>query len=397
MCQIQAYERDPYLKGIDAEVLSVGILDGQPFAVLSDTIFFSEGGGQPSDRGLINGISVTGVQKVDGEIRHLLSNPVALGPARLELDWSRRFDHMQQHTAQHLLTALAQDRFGWATTAFHLGEDRCDIELDVPSLKSESLALLEACLAQEIRASSPIWARRVSPDEYAGLKVRSRGLPSGHIGEIRLVEIEGLDLNTCGGTHLRQTGEIETIVLLGTESVRGGTRLYFVAGGRVRDRLAAHESRNAALRTLLGAPDAELIGVLEARLERIRQSERQIRLLEEELASCLVASLSAGPETLMERHFEHRDVGFIQKLGRSLVAAAPAKVAFLTAESASGATFVLAAGRDAVLDVPAVGRIIAERLEAKGGGFAGFFQGKIGHLAGRAEALEYLRSLIPSA
>ncbi|MBK9966059.1 MAG: alanyl-tRNA editing protein [Holophagales bacterium] len=250
----RAFEREPYLTELSVRVAETGIENGQPWAVLDDTVLYPEGGGQPADRGLLGGVPVLDVQVVDGAIRHLLASPVSEGPFELQLDWNRRFDHMQQHTAQHLLTAVAADRLGWETTAFHLGPETCDVELAVASVGAGDLLRLEDEVAAEIRAARPVTQRRVRPDEMGSLPVRSRGLPEGHEGDVRLVEIEGIDLNTCGGTHLRATSEIEALKLLGTEKLRGGTRLFFVAGGRIRRRLGGHEERSGRLRVLLGAP-----------------------------------------------------------------------------------------------------------------------------------------------
>src|SRR5664279_1108977 len=129
-----AYEREPYRTALETSILEAGDDGGRPYAVLDDTIFYPEGGGQPGDHGLLNGIDVIDVQKTGGKLLHYLASPVAPGPARIQLDWVRRFDHMQQHTGQHLLSAVAQDRFSWQTTAFHLGPEVCDIELDARSL-----------------------------------------------------------------------------------------------------------------------------------------------------------------------------------------------------------------------------------------------------------------------
>ena len=192
-------------------------------------------------------------------MRHYLAAPLAPGPVTVRLDWARRFDHMQQHTGQHVLTAVAQERFGWETTAFHLGPERCDIELATGNILQAELDRLEEAVAEVIRAARLVTPGRVSMEAYRTMKVRSRGLPEGHTGDVRLVEIAGLDLNTCGGTHVRNTAELECLKLLGTEALRGGTRLFFVVGARARQRMEAQERRNAALRTLLGAPDEALV------------------------------------------------------------------------------------------------------------------------------------------
>ena len=391
MTQPPAFERDPTLAALETRILHGGEEKGRPFVVLEDTIFYPEGGGQPCDLGTLNGRPVVDVQKSGGEIRHYLEGPLPVGPASLVLDWARRFDHMQQHTGQHLLTAVAQDRFQWATTAFHLGGAVCDIELATPSIFPAALERLEEAVAAEIRAHREVAARWVSPEGYSQERVRSRGLPEGHAGDIRLVAIAGVDLNTCGGTHLRHTGEIEALKLLGTEGIRGGTRLFYVAGGRTRQRLGTHERRTAALRTLLGAPDDELVPTLQARLEQLLALEKRLRRTEEELSESLAAGLAARPEALVEAHLEGRDAGFLQKLARGVLALAPVKAVFLTTEVAGQGLFLLSAGDASTLDVPGAGKAVAAALSAKGGGSGRSFQGKAPNLAGRAEALTCLR------
>ncbi len=391
MDAIPAYERDATAATLETRVLRTGEAGGRPFVVLADTVFYPEGGGQPCDRGTINGVAVLDVQKRDGEIRHTLEAPLPEGPASLQLDWVRRFDHMQQHTGQHLLTAVAQDRFQWATTAFHLGTAVCDIEVAATALGPADLVRLEEAVAAEIRATRPIATRRVSPAAYGREAVRSRGLPEGHTGDIRLVEIAGVDLNTCGGTHLRHTGEIEVLKLLGTEPIRGGTRLFYVAGGRVRVRLGAHEARNAALRTLLGAPDEELAPVAQAKLEQLQAAERRLRKLEEDLVALQAETLAARPGSLVEAHLEGREMAFLQQLARRILAGDPARAVFLTSQVEGQGLFVLAGGEASALDIPACGKAVAGILGARGGGSGRTFQGKAPHLAAREEALARLR------
>ncbi|MDR3672625.1 MAG: hypothetical protein P4L36_17395 [Holophaga sp.] len=391
MSELPAFERDPYLTQLDTQVLEIGEEAGKPYAILADTILYAEGGGQPADHGFLGEVAVLDVQKRAGAFRHQLAAPVVPGPVRVRLDWPRRFDHMQQHTGQHLLTALAQERYGWATTAFHLGEAVSDIELDVPRVTAEDLRRLEEAVAAEIRRGRPVTCRRVAPEQLPGLPVRSRGLPEGFTGDVRLVEIQGLDLNTCGGTHLGSTAELECLCLLGTEPVRGGTRVTYVAGRRARERMAAHEQRNATLRTLLGAADAALADAVAARLEQHRDLEKRVRQLEDEVAEAQMAALAGRPETMVEQHFEGKDAGFLQRAARQLVAKAPGKTVFLTATQGGHSFFLLASGDAAPLDTAALGKEVAGLLAARGGGSGRLFQGKAASLEGRAQALARLR------
>jgi alanyl-tRNA synthetase len=315
----------------------------------------------------------------------------------VRLDWARRFDHMQQHTGQHLLTAVADDGFGWPTTAFHLGEHVCDIELAVATLNPVEIRRLEEAVAAEIRAARPVSARRVSQDAFATLTVRTRGLPAGHVGDVRLVEIAGVDLNTCGGTHVRSTSEIEAIKLLGTEPMRGGTRLFWLAGGRVRARLAAHEERNAALRVLLGAPDEELARTAEAKLEQLHALEKQVRALEDELADSTAAALAARPERVVSAHFDGKDAAFLQRLGRRLSSSAPEVAALLTATLGEHSFFLVVVGEAVPLEAQMAGREIAGLLAGRGGGSGRIFQGKAGSLAPRDAALARLGELVARA
>ena len=389
-----AYQRDSFLEVLETEVIEVGREGGRFFAVTADTVFYPEGGGQPSDHGTMRGVDVIDVQKAGGVVRHFLSAELPLGPVHQELDWARRFDHMLQHTGQHLLTAVALGRFGWKTTAFHLGPMVSDIELDVGSLGDDDLRRLEDAVAQEIRASRPVTVRRAQIDEMEALGVRSRLLPEGLSGEIRLVEIEGLDLNTCGGTHLRSTAEIGTMALIGTETMRGGTRLFFAAGDRVRRRLAEHEARNAKLRALLGAADDDLPELVELRLGRERDLGRDCRQLQAELALAEAERLAASNEAVVAGHWDGRDLPFLQEIGKALVALTPDRVALLTAGTGSAGAFLLVASESSGLDLGAAGPEICAILDGRGGGRPPFFQGKATAIDRRDEATVLLLSLL---
>jgi len=385
-----AYERDAFLTELETEVTAVGREGSGFFAVTADTVFYPEGGGQPADRGTMGEVEVIDVQKTDGVIRHFLSAELTLGPVHQALDWDRRFDHMQQHTGQHLLTAVALGRFGWPTTAFHLGPVVSDIELDVASLADGDLGRLEDAVAREILSARPVSIRHARVDEMEALGVRSRLLPEGHTGELRLVEIEGLDLNTCGGTHLRSTAEIGALALVGSEPMRGGTRVFFVAGDRVRRRLAEHEARNAKLRLLLGAADDDLPGLVELRLGREKNLARECRQLLAELARSEAERLAATDETLISGHWDARELPFLQEIGKALIELAPERVALLTAGSGREGAFLVVASEASGLDLGSVGPEICAVLDGRGGGRAPFFQGRAAAVGRRSDAVAIL-------
>ncbi len=387
---IAAYDTDAYLTELATEVLQTGREGSMPFAITADTILYPEGGGQPTDLGRLGGSAVLDVQLLDGVIRHMLDQPVDLGPIQMILDWEHRFDHMQQHSGQHLLTAVAADVFAWKTTAFHLGDRVCDIELDTPDLGAGDLRRLEEAVNSEILAGRAIRARRVSRDEYGGLDVRTRGLPDGHTGDIRLIEIEGIDLNTCGGTHLRSTAELGSLCLLGTERLRGGTRVFFVAGDRVRKRMADHEARTARLRRVLDASDETLVDEAERRETQFRSVSKKLKHSMNELAGFEAARLALDSRRLIVAHWEDRDMPFLQAVARDLLTHVPKALALLTAGKDDDGVFLLTAGPDSGLDVSQVGPALAEMLGGRGGGRGTIFQGKACRLDRRKEALRLL-------
>ena len=297
---------------------------------------------------------------------------------------------MQQHTAQHVLSAIAADRHHWQTTSFHLGDQVSDIELAVPELGTDDINLLEEEAAEEIRKASPVLARRVPLAEYRELDVRSRGLPQDHTGDVRLVEIEGLDLNTCGGTHVANTAEIETLKLLGAESMRGGTRLYWVAGKRVRSRLRDHEARHGQLRTLLETSDDDLVSLAELKLHQLRAALRQTRTLSSRLAQLEGVALAGLDRPVVHALFEDAEAAFLQEVARSyLEGHSRSRVAFLTASRGEAGFFLLAAA-DSTIDLQPLGALVAELLEGRGGGSGPLFQGRAGSLRQTDRVVELL-------
>ena len=353
MSETPGYWRDPYQVDLETEVVETGTdPEGRPWAILADTILYPEGGGQPCDLGSINDVPVTGVLRGRGRVIHLLDRAQILGPARVRLDWDRRYDHMQQHTAQHLLTAVAEDHFGWPTTAFHLGSEVSDVELDVSRIAEKELRDLEGAVAAGVRGALAVGERRTTVGDMAAVGARCRGLPEGLDGEIRLVEIQGVDLAACGGTHLRSTAEIECVCLLDTEALRGGTRVHFVAGGRVRRRMARHETRNAALRALLGAPDEELTTAAAAKLEQLQAVGRAQKRLTADLGAAIARALASSDEAVVAYHLAVGGQELLQAVARQLTSLGFTGLALLTSGSGH---FALVSG-DETPRLPELGR-----------------------------------------
>jgi len=196
---------------------------------LDRTAFYPTSGGQPHDLGTLNGVAVVDVVDEDERIAHHLAAPLRAVSVMGQIDWRRRFDHMQQHTGQHLLSAVLAEQFGIATVSFHLGDEAATIDLDCAELD---------VAAVERAANAEIWADRVVT---VGIEENPAGLrkASEREGLLRVVTIAGLDRSACGGTHLSSTGQIGLVLLRRTEKIRQSLRLEFLCGGRAVDRARA--------------------------------------------------------------------------------------------------------------------------------------------------------------
>ncbi|MFT5680411.1 MAG: misacylated tRNA(Ala) deacylase [Myxococcota bacterium] len=364
-----ACQHDAYRRSMVAAILDVIPGEGSVELILADTVLYPEGGGQPDDHGTLDGQPVLGLRKTDRGVAHRVATQPSGESVEVVVDWARRLDHMQQHTAQHLISAIAADRFNAATTAFHLRADLCDIDLS-RTLSAAEVDALQAAVNAEIRAGRAVGAVEVDPEDLDA--VRCRKLPDGLTGPVRLVEIDGIDRNTCGGTHVASTAELQAVVLLEPLSHKGGCKLRYLAGGRVISGLSAANDRETVLsRALSCGPDqhAEAIGRMQAEAKAASRSRKALQM---ELAGLLGAQLAASGQARLHR--EDADLGFLGGIASAALRQRPDTTFLLTCGKDGGAgMFVLAGPPDAVA---ALGRQVAEAVEGRGGGRAGRYQGR---------------------
>ena len=210
---------------------------GRIYAVLEKTAFYPTGGGQPHDTGTINGVYVYDVEEAEGEIRHFIEERLEVDSECVgELDWERRFDHMQQHAGQHILSAAFEQVCGYQTVSFHLGKETCTIDLHTGALREEVAFQAEQLANQLILENRPIEAKWVTQEELSQYSLRKDLSVSENI---RLVIIPDFDYNGCGGTHPESTGKVSSIKILHWEKQKGHARLHFVCGNRVMKNLCS--------------------------------------------------------------------------------------------------------------------------------------------------------------
>lgn len=223
------YYSSPYTAEWETTIKQTYEKDGQFFAVLEDTAFYPTGGGQPNDTGTINGINVLDVFTEKDEVIHQLERLPETTSVNCKLDWHRRFDHMQHHSGQHLLSAVCYSLYDERTISFHLGTEYATIDIEMDTLNQKQMDMLEKAVNEEIYKNRKVHTFFVTDEELQKLPL----LKMPKVTEnIRIVEIEGIEHNACGGTHVRSTAEIGIIKLFKAEKQKGTVRLYFKCGQR---------------------------------------------------------------------------------------------------------------------------------------------------------------------
>lgn len=386
------YYSDPYARVFDASVLSMTTMEGRPAARLDRTAFYPSSGGQPFDTGTLNGVRVLQVEEDEaGDVFHVVEQALELGPARGEIDWARRFDHMQQHTGQHVLSA-AFDRVCKApTVSFHLGAERSTIDLSREPSPAE-IAAAEEEANRVVWEDRPVLIRFASADEAARMALRKE---SRRGGELRLIEIQDFDLSACGGTHVARTGEIGIVTIPGWERFKGGLRVEFVCGSRALATFRLLRDIVSAGSRALTVHPSELPASVERLQTGSKEHLRTIKRLQERLASHEAEALAASAEPLAAGRVVVAaltdggwDAAGLKALASS-IAARSRHVVVLLGPASSGSPLVVARAADLSFDAAALLRAIIARFGGKGGGRADLAQGG----GVRASTEEFLRSV----
>ncbi|MGE3959781.1 MAG: DHHA1 domain-containing protein [Vicinamibacterales bacterium] len=363
------YYDQPQTRTFDATVLRVEPRDGRLGVWLDRTAFYPTSGGQPHDLGTLGGAAVVDVQDdVQGDIVHLVEGvgPEPGASAACRVDWVRRFDHMQQHTAQHLLSAVIEHQSGARTVSFHLGTASSTIDLD-RELTPAQLTKAEAAANQAIWDNVPVTVRYVTEDEARGLPLRKE---SARAGTLRLVEIQQVDLSACGGTHVDRTGAIGQVSIAGWERFKGGQRLEFLAGGRALGRFQQVRDAMAASVRLLSVLPTDLPAALERLQGELKEQKRALAAAQTELATYEADALAAAAEpcgqwTLVLRVVDG-DAARLKALA-SAVVTRPGLVAVLVSQ-ATPALAVAARAADVGTPCQELIATLAKQFGGRGGG-----------------------------
>jgi alanyl-tRNA synthetase len=371
------YYTDSYCREFEATVRTVDVVVGRTVVVLDRTAFYPASGGQPFDLGTLGDARVVEVlDNDDGAIAHIVEGGTLAPGARAagRIDWDRRFDHMQQHTGQHVLSAAFDRLHGTATTSFHLGAAASTIDLarEVSPVQIEEA---ERAANAVVFANRPVHIRFVRSDGAAELGLRKEPARE---GTLRLVDIEAFDLSACGGTHVARTGGIGVIAVGGWERFRSGTRVEFVCGGRAVGRFRMLRDAVARSLRLLSVAPPELPEAIERLQSENKDLGRTVKDLRARLAVQAAEALAAralpsGIAALVVERVDESDPGALRALA-SAIAARPGLVAAVVS-TASPPAIAIARSADVTVDAAAALKALTLRHGGRGGGRPELAQG----------------------
>jgi alanyl-tRNA synthetase len=269
--------RDPYQKEFSAHVLEqIEVPDGHAL-VLDQTCFYATSGGQPNDLGTLNSIAVKDVRMDGARLLHILPEPIPTENVNGLIEWNRRFDHMQQHTGQHILSAAFYKLFHAETSSFHLGEEFCSIELSVPHLNESQIQQAEQVANEIIFGATPVTAFFVDPKRASEYPLRKQ---SDLEESLRIIQIADFDLSPCSGTHVKNAGEVGMVFVYGQEKLSQNMKITFLYGNRIhrtfKKDLAVLRGLSKTLTTSFELlPDS--IGKLQTQLKELRKENNRLK------------------------------------------------------------------------------------------------------------------------
>ena len=374
------YYHDSYLTEFRARIVDASP-DHQKI-YLDRTAFYPASGGQPSDIGRLGGAGVTDVVDEDGRIAHVLSGPVSGEEVAGVIDWQRRFDHMQQHTGQHLLSAVLIELFNAPTVSFHLGADSSTIDIERP-LEPNQLRQAERRANQIVFENRPVLVSFEDSSQDLGLRK-----PTEREGAVRIITIQDLDRSACGGTHVRGTAEAGPILIRKLDRIRGNQRLEFVCGMRAVERAQADYTALSAIARSFSAALDETPAMVTAHQEKLQESEKTRRRLANELAVAkgreLHAATAPAPDGL--RKIQRRVPTITDELRAEAQSFTAAGKAVFLAVAEDPPSVLLAASSDSGINAGQVLKTALAESGGRGGGNAAVAQGSLP----TAEALQRL-------
>ncbi|EJQ38181.1 hypothetical protein IEC_02709 [Bacillus toyonensis] len=365
------YYIDAYTKDFTTKIIKQDYdKEDNLYVVLNETAFYPTGGGQPYDTGTLNGTLVTNVEEVNGEIRHFIAEQLETAEVEGKINWERRFDHMQQHAAQHILSAAFWDHFNIPTIGFHLGKETVTIDLETENLPAETIEKAVQIANNIVFENHPIRIQWMNLEEAKTLPLRKEPTLTENI---RVVIIENFDYNGCGGTHPRRTGEVGLIQVLNWERNKGGIRLTFIAGWRTLKLMGQQQQIMKDVSKQLNSSETDIPAKVAQLLISQKENEKAIQTMNEKLLFAEANELLQQPAEihagfLISKVFTNRSMQEVAKLSAIIIEQQEHAITYFVIENDDKLQCILACGKTVTLDMNALLKDALPAIEGKGGG-----------------------------
>jgi len=368
---IKRYIDDPYLHHCTSKTIQLTQVDAKPGIILDQTVFYPTAGGQPHDTGTMNRVAVVDViEDPNHQIVHVLEKPLADSQVSCEINWERRFDHMQQHTGQHILSQALLKTFDAETISFHLGERGSTIDINQAGLTVETLIRVEQLANCIIFENRDIISHLVGKNELHRFPIRK---PPKVEDRIRIVEIEDFDYSPCGGTHCLKTGEIGILKIKRHENYKGGTRIHFVCGFRA---LKDYQDKTEIIKQLthtMSAAESELsINIIKLKdgLKACAKERDSLKrqLLDYEAGSLFAKSTNQAGIHLIKTIFDDRHPKEIKLLAKKIVVMYPDTAILFGIKTKANAQLIFHCSQNLAVDMGRLVQTASLTIKGRGGG-----------------------------
>jgi alanyl-tRNA synthetase len=364
MKTFRGYAINAYQTDFEARVIDTKSIRDHQGVILDRTFFYPTGGGQPHDTGTLQCMRVIDVIEQDDDIIHVMDGRITTGKVTGKVDWKRRFDHMQQHTGQHVLSQAFVQVMGAETTGFHLSEEVTTIDLATSGLTWEATHQVEDEANRVVFQNLPVRIHEATKETLSQFPLRK---PPVVDGDIRILEVDHYDWSACCGTHVKSTGEIGLIKVVRFEKYKHGSRVTFLCGHRT---LKAMQQKTEILETVsrrLSFAETDLIQGIDRLLDqqnRLKKLEKQLRVYESAERSSRARKI--GELLFHHDFFTNRDVKSVQSLCRQMTG--NSKTICLFGVKTDRATIILGQSEKGPLDLKSLTTTVSELLNGKGGG-----------------------------
>lgn len=359
------YIKNPYQIEFKAKVIKKGVYSGKPALILDQSCFYPESGGQPSDRGTINGVRIFRVSEEEEKILHFLEEEVPSEKIEGKVDWQTRFDHMQQHTGQHILSQSFYKLLAGETLSFHIGNDFSTVEIDLRKITEEDTEKVERLANEIVFQNREIKTYFISEERIKEIPLRK---PPQKRGLIRIVEVVDFDYSACGGTHCRRTGEIGLIKILKWERIRNNIRFEFICGERA---LSNYAWKNRILRQLsiqLTVNELEIIPAVEKIFSDLKTKKKKVKKMQEKISQYEAQNIiQNAKEKVIRKMFVDKTPEEVRFLALNIIKRGDYVVLYVLKMEERG-HLILASSENLKLDMRELIPLLSPLIKGKGGG-----------------------------